>query len=83
MSQNIANSLRHADPGFLWIIPDDDSIDVHQFIRTLQYLATTSSDLVNIAYSTLSNPDFQICKDPFFITKELNNFQPPFMLLSN
>ena len=34
MSQNIANSLRHADPGFLWIIPDDDSIDDHQFIRT-------------------------------------------------
>ena len=83
MSQNIANSLRHSDPGFLWIIPDDDNIDVQQFVKTLQYLSSTSSDLVNIAYSTLSNPDFQICKDPFFLTKELHNFQPPFMLLSS
>jgi len=83
MPQNIANTMKLSGPGFFWIIPDDDIIDESDFVRTLNFLYSTSADIVNITYSIVSNRQLRICKQPSFLLTELKRLSPPFMLLSS
>lgn len=83
MSQNIANAIKYSEPGFFWIIPDDDYIDKSEFVKTLTFLSTSSADIVGIPYCTISAPSSVVCNDPFFLPQQIKRLIPPFMLLSS